>query len=84
MDVIVGLAVVGGLAVVVIWFVLYRWSGGRGSGAVVAGAEVPEEQAVMTRAAVARTATVSLGRFQTIAACFQSLRASRGQPTGTG
>lgn len=39
MDAIVGLSVVVGLAVVVIWFVLYRWSGGRGSGAVAAGAE---------------------------------------------
>ena len=45
MDVIVGLAVVGGLAVVVIWFVLYRWSGGRGSGAVVAGAEAEGAEA---------------------------------------
>ena len=32
MDAIVGLAAVLGIAVVVIWFVLYRWSGGRGSG----------------------------------------------------
>jgi hypothetical protein len=36
-DVVVGLAAVLGLAVVVIWFVLYRWSGGRGSGEVAAG-----------------------------------------------
>ena len=39
MDVLVGLAAVVGLAVVVLWFVLYRWNGGRGSGAVAAGAE---------------------------------------------
>lgn len=34
MDGIVALAAVMGLAVVVIWFVLYRWSGGKGSGEV--------------------------------------------------
>ncbi len=41
MDVIIGLAAVVGLAVVVAWFVLDRWNGGRGSGevAAVAGAE---------------------------------------------
>ena len=39
MDAIVGLAVVIGLAVVVFWFVLYRWNGGKGSGEVAAGAE---------------------------------------------
>jgi hypothetical protein len=38
-DAIVGLAAVLGLAVVVIWFVLYRWNGGRGSGEVAEGAE---------------------------------------------
>jgi hypothetical protein len=36
-DAIVGLAAVLGLAVVVVWFVLYRWSGARGSGEVAAG-----------------------------------------------
>ena len=36
-DAIVGLAAILGLAVVVVWFVLYRWSGGRGSGEVAAG-----------------------------------------------
>jgi hypothetical protein len=35
----IGLAAVVGLAVVVIWFVLYRWSGGRGSGEVTAATE---------------------------------------------
>lgn len=39
MDAIVGLAAVLGLAVVVIWFVFYRWDGGRGSGEVAAGTE---------------------------------------------
>jgi hypothetical protein len=38
-DAIIGLAAVVGLAVVVIWFVLHRWSGGRGSGEVVAVTE---------------------------------------------
>ena len=39
MDAIIGLAAVLGLAVVVTWFVLYRWSGGKGSGEVAAVAE---------------------------------------------
>ena len=39
MDAIIGLAVVLGLAVVVIWFVLYRWNGGKGSGEVAAVTE---------------------------------------------
>jgi hypothetical protein len=38
-DAVLGLAVVVGFAVLVIWFVLYRWSGGRGSGEVAAVAE---------------------------------------------
>jgi hypothetical protein len=38
-DAIVGLAAVLGLAVVVIWVVLYRWDGGRGSGEVAVGTE---------------------------------------------
>jgi hypothetical protein len=39
MDAIIGLAAVAGLAVVVTWFVLYRWSGGKGSGDVAAVTE---------------------------------------------
>ena len=45
MDSIIALAAVLGVAVVVIWFVLYRWSGGRGSGAVVAGADAAGAEA---------------------------------------
>jgi hypothetical protein len=43
-------------------------------GADVGAEEPPEEQAVMTSdaATIASTAIVSLGRVQTIAACFQS------------
>ena len=37
MDAIVGLAVVVGLALVLSWFVLHRWDGGRGSAEVAAG-----------------------------------------------
>ena len=39
MDAIIGLAAVVGLMVVVIWFVRYRWNGGRGSDEVAAGAD---------------------------------------------
>ena len=39
MEAILGLAAVLGLVVVVVWFVFYRWDGGRGSGEVAAGVE---------------------------------------------
>ncbi len=53
MDAIVGLAAVLGIAVVVIWSVLYRWSGGRGSGegaawTVASGTEVSSDFLVRT------------------------------------
>jgi hypothetical protein len=38
-DAIVGLAAVLGLAVVVIWFVFYRWDGARGSDEVATGTD---------------------------------------------